>query len=259
MAVAYASAGFGTNSPDITSVSFAYNNTGNALCVVVASYWYYSGVPPTVSATYAGQSLIKDFTVSDTNYNFIDWDGFHKLNAASGANTLTITASSVQDQINVSVISVSGSSTTALTGYNAIAAEAYADDAFHTTPALAITSQANDLVIGFADFNGGEGATQSLNGGTIRTTPAGTPSTPFFSNSYAGASPSVSFTQTYYGSANDSANGYFLGGWSFAPSIIPPTPTGGVTIVSGISDPGDVTIISGVSIKHTGTTLVDFT
>lgn len=218
MAVAYASPGYGANSPDVTGVTFSYNNAGNALCLVVRAGFFNAGSAATITATYAGQSLTADFSQTNTDYNSYKWTGLHKLNAASGPNTLVVSADAIQDDIFAYVISVSGASTTTLTGFNSIAATAISDDATHTTPALAISSQATDLVIGFADFNGSDGNTQSLNGGTVLTTPAGTPLTPFFSNSYAGASPSVSFTQTYYGSTVDVANGYFLAGFSFAPS-----------------------------------------
>jgi hypothetical protein len=264
MAVAYESPPLKSNCPTnfASSWSFSYTNNGNAIALVAWAIENNTYDPPHMTATYNGSSFTQDFFISDLTYNAVGWTGLHLLNAASGSNTLVIsvntgTGAGVADYIGAYVVSVSGASTTASVLSNASAY--YYSGAANATvvaPAVAVPSRVNDLVIGFADLNSGSSYITALTGTNI--TPTGTPAG-FWASYTAGASPSVNVQQTFDYNAGDAAVGAATMGFSFSPSGAGPTNVSGVTIVSGISDPGDVTTISGVSIKHTGITLVDFT
>ena len=211
MAVAFSSANT-YSSTGANTLSFTISNTGNAFCLVVTYDWYSLGIDPGITVTCNGATLTSNFSQTNGDYNSYTWNGYNKVNS-SGGNSIVVTAGDIVDSITASVICLSGAGS--LTSSNAVAPSLPCDDALHTY-SLAVTSQVNDLIISFADVNGNSSYVNAMSGTSA--------STPFWYSRTAGASPSVSVTGTYFGDSSDVTAGYFLSGFSFAPSGAGPTP-----------------------------------
>lgn len=262
MAVAFVSTGVADSGGliyDTYQLSFSINNpSGNAICIFGEADGDYGTYHPVFSSiTYDGSALTIDYQQEyDWAFNYeanITACGAHGSNLSTGSNkTVVVNLSSPSAGIAVRWGLVSGSGT-AITSAHGLTG-GVSDDADHTY-AISVNSAADNLVVGIT-YEGGDAGFVQFNQGTTQAT---TPYMPI--NTFTGSAPTASFSVTAYYDTNLGWLGstIYNFAWSFPPAIIPPTPTGGVTIVSGISDPGDVTVVSGVSIKHTGTTLVDFT
>lgn len=205
MAVAFSSANI-YQSGNSDQLSFSVTNAGNAFCLIVTYAWFnIPGYDPGITMTCNGATLTSTFTQSNTENDFLTYNGYSKVNS-SGVNNIVITAGDFVDYISATVICLSGAGS--LTSSNAVAPSVPCDDAFHTY-SLSVTSQVNDLIISFAGINGVYSSVNGMSGTSA--------STPFWYSQTAGASPSVSVTGTYYGDSADSTAGYFLAGFSFAP------------------------------------------
>ncbi len=199
MAVAFASSGYGPTTAG-NYISFSYNNAGNALCAI-GKCNYNSYVLGNISLYYASQALSIAFATADESADYINWTGGYKLNAASGANTFEAICDQSQDSIAVFVISVSGASTSMISGSaSRVDVVSIPSAGTYTSPSLSVASQATDLVIKFADINqfNSTDVVTAMNSGTLLTSPTLTPTKPFWSASYAGASPTQSSTINYY-------------------------------------------------------------
>jgi hypothetical protein len=280
MAVAYTSTyynqAYDDPSSGVTVYQWSYsvtNTSGNALCLFgwlnLASEVYSEITSSVTSITYGSSSATIDFQAD------YDWSGgaygykahkfgAHLLNAPTGANNLVITCN--QDgawYIYARATFVSGADTSGSVAY---AQQTFdynpTDDASHTST-LNVPSTTGGLTVGFGDPGGDSSWTV---GGFTSGTPTPTVLVEadninvFPINSYTGTTPNIVMSGTVYvGSGTGWGSGSLtMAGFTFVPSSTP-TNVSGVTIVSGITDPGDVTIISGVSVKNTGITLVDFT
>lgn len=252
MAVAVSSANFNSAPTLATSLSFAFTNAGNAFCMLTSVEWGALGYEPLTTVTCNGSTITSDFS-NDWYLNYVGTNkGFHKLNS-SGVNNIVITTVPDPDGFNLgwihaSVICLSGVGS--YTSSNAVSSLFSAFDDTNQTYSLTVTSKVNDLVIGIDFFDGVDSYPVSMS-------PVWT-QTPFWYNQTVGASPSASFSGTYFAASTDAGfGGYGLYGWSFSPSSS--TIIGGVTIVSGVTDTGDVSMPLGVSVNHTGVTIKDFT
>lgn len=228
MAVAFGNVGVTTAVNNVTSISFPFTNSGNAICILAKSD-YSSYAQGFWTGTYAGQALTNDFTVADPAYgfNYFNYAGFHKLNAAA-SGTVVLTCSQIQNSIDAVVVSVSGASTSSFTGTSNVYSTLTVDDAVHTTPALNAISQTNDLVVSFFSLDC-DPAYSFITGisGTTRLTYTSSPaSTLSWAATTAGASPTIGLTGAYYGAFGDSTLSiYFLASFSFAPSGVIPSVT----------------------------------
>jgi hypothetical protein len=215
MAVAFSSATLSGIYVDTTGYSFPYSHSGNALCILSYSDCYSIGVFATPTITYASNSFTNAFFVDNGVYNVIRWAGAYLLNApASG--TITVSYSSQQDNSYLEIISVSGASTTAAPTSNYTVQDA---SGFGTnqTVSTTVTSQANNLVVGFGALNSDIDYIVSMNGTSS--------SIPFWYNYLAGASPTATISNTFFDYDYSSGTAAFVGGFSFAPAATPPVST----------------------------------
>ena len=214
MAVAFSSANL-YSATNATQLSFAVTNAGDAFCIFADYYYDTYGSDPGITVTCNGSTLTSNFSQSSGVYSAVTWKGYNKL-SSSGTNNIVISSvgSVTLDYIDANVVCVSGAG--ALTSSNSLVGGIAQDNANHVYP-ISISSQANDLIVGFTNFNGSGLSLPIAMSGTYS-------STPFWYNLTAGASPSVSITATYYGDSTDTAD-YFLAGYSFAPSAAPSVTT----------------------------------
>lgn len=280
MAVAYVSiTDAGTAEPDYTeyySLSYGTTNTsGNAIVVQGDCDANYGGsINPVISSiTYGGQSgdsqaVATNLTINfqyvfDYAYNY-GWDfltfGASALGISTGSNTVVITLSSYAWAIYSRSLFFSGAASSGTILAQSSNTGWVSDDANHTFTVSNTPSRTGDLVFIWIN-RGGDAGFVSFTG-----TPAVTYlyTEPYWFNftwTQAGATPTVSESQTVYldTAQNWGGGAVLIDTWSIPPYVAPTTPTGGVTVVSGVSDTGDVSFNLGISIKHTGTTLVDFT
>lgn len=211
MAVAFSSATLSSTYADTTGYSFAYSHSGNALCILSDSDYYYSGTPSTPTITYASNSFTNAFFVDNGAWNAIRWAGAYLLNApASG--TITVSYSAQQDYSTLKIISVSGASTTvAPTSNYAVQPANYIGT--NQTVSTTVTSQADNLVVGFGALNTDIDFIVSMNGTFSNT--------PFCYNYLAGASPTTTISNTFFDYDYSGGTAAFVGGFSFSPSSGP--------------------------------------
>ena len=226
----------------LVQLAFPFVNTGgNALCILASCYG--DSAPPTFSSvTCNGTPVTVDWNVPYTSSSgdpFCFFGG-HLLNVPTG--TLSFVLDIVPGlscyDIKARVVSVSGAKANGTVNFNKTINQ-------FNPCATSVISKAGDLVIGIASDEGYASCPPSSLNGTIIS------SSGEVWASYQNGAASVSVSQT----ASAGFAALCSGAWSF-PAQTASSPSG-VTVVSGISDPGDVTNFSGVSVKHTGVTLTD--